>query len=484
MAPIAHYGRSAYTERQAVGRNDPLERAEGERIVTEWAPGALGGGPRYLRIVDALEADIAAGRVGPGARLPPQRELAERLAFSVGTVSKAYAEAERRGLIAGEVGRGTFVRRRQRNGADPLAPVNLALNAPPPTGAEALIASTLAEIARDEDFAAFTGYLPHQGLRHHRAAMGQWLQAQGIDASPASLFVTHGAQHALAISLAMVAGRGDIVLTEAATYSGMLALSAYSGVRLHGVEMDEEGVRPDALARAFATTGARVFYSTPTLQTPTSIVTGEGRRREIAEIVRREDAWLIEDDAYAFLFDKPPAPISMLIPDRAFYAVSFAKCLAPGLRVGAMLAPAALRDRVLNALRATGWMAAPIMAEVVTRLIANGGLARQVSLKREKAAVRYEIARRILEDRLRIQCPTPGFHVWAALPEGRLVTALVAEAALAGVSIAGAAPLLPLNAAMAGVRLCLGAPQSEAELESALRRVKALLENSQTLSLV
>lgn len=455
--------------------------------MTDWAPTGSGTGPRYLRIVEALAADIAAGRVRPGARLPPQRDMAQRLDLSVGTISKAYAEAERRGLISGEVGRGTFVARpRSQNngGTGASASINLALNAPPPTGAESLIAATLGEIAADDDFASYTGYLPHQGLRSHRTAVAGWLNDQGVETALDRVFITHGSQHALSVCVAMLAGRGDVVLTEAVTYSGMLALSAHSGVRLHGVDMDADGVLPAALDRAFATTGARVFYTMPTLQTPTGSVMSIQRRQEIAEIVVRREAWLIEDDAYAFLFEKAPQPIATLIPERAFYAMSFAKCLAPGLRVGAMLAPDSFRDRALNALRATGWMAPPLMAEAVARLILNGGLGRQVVLKREKAAQRYAIAQRILQDRLRFKQATPGFHVWVGLPEGRSVTGLVAQAAMAGVSIAGSAPLQPLDADMAGVRLCIGAPESESDLERALGAIRDILENAEALSLV
>ena len=119
------------------------------------------------------------------------------------------------------------------------------------------------------------------------------------------------------------------------------------------------------------------------------------RRQAIAEIVRRHDAYLLEDDAYGYLLSPPLPPISRLIPERSFYIVSFAKCLAPGLRIAAMIAPEAFRDRSINALRATGWMAVPVMAEVVARLIHNGGLARQARLKRDKAvaARRHRAAR-------------------------------------------------------------------------------------------
>src|SRR6202023_354289 len=140
--------------------------------MTDWVP-ALASlpGPRYLAFVLALEADIAAGQVKPGMRLLPQRDMAQRLELSVGTISRAYAEAEARGLISGEVGRGTFVQRR-RLPADtkPPAPstLNLALNVPPATGEDELIAAVLSEILTDGALNPLLGYLPHQGLASHR----------------------------------------------------------------------------------------------------------------------------------------------------------------------------------------------------------------------------------------------------------------------------------------------------------------------------
>src|ERR1035438_6913717 len=106
--------------------------------MTDWVPALASlSGPRYLAFVAALEADIATGRVKPGMQLLPQREMAQRLGLSVATVSKAYAEAEQRGLISGEVGRGTFVQRRRTEARDrgpSDATINLALNVPPYTG--------------------------------------------------------------------------------------------------------------------------------------------------------------------------------------------------------------------------------------------------------------------------------------------------------------------------------------------------------------
>jgi DNA-binding transcriptional MocR family regulator len=456
--------------------------------MTDWVPTLASlSGPRYLAFVAALEADIVSGRVKPGARLLPQRDMALRLALSVGTISKAYAEAEQRGLISGEVGRGTFVQKRRleaRTLRPSEATINLALNVPPYTGEDDVIGSVLADIVADGEMSNLLGYLPHQGLRRHREAMVTWLTSLGVIADADHVFITHGGQHALSIALGVVAAPDDTVLTESYTYSGMLALSAQSGYRLHGVATDVQGLIPENLDRAFTETGARVLYCMPTLQTPTGSVMPPQRRQAIAAIVRKHDAYLLEDDAYGYLLSPPLPPVSRLIPERSFYIVSFAKCLAPGLRIAAMIAPEQFRDRTINALRATGWMAVPVMAEVVARLIHNGGLARQAKLKRDKAAVRDAIVRRILKQWLPPATAAPGFHTWLPLPAGRTLAALIAQAAQAGITLAPPGALRRMESESLGVRLCFGAPASEAELERALIEIRRILEMAEAISIV
>src|ERR1700731_456033 len=456
--------------------------------MADWVP-ALASlpGPRYRAFVAALEADLASGRVKPGMRLLPQRDMAQRLALSVGTISKAYAEAEQRGLITGEVGRGTFVQRRRseaRGLGATEATINLALNVPPYTGEDDVIGSVLAEIVADGEMANLLGYLPDEGLRGTGEAMATWLGSLGRAADPDHLFITHGGQHALSIALGMVAASEDSVLTESYTYSGMLALSAQCGYRLHGVATDTSGLIPESLDRAFTETGASVLYCMPTLQTPAGSVMPLQRRHAIAEIVRQHDAYLLEDDAYGYLLSPPLAPVSRLIPERSFYIVSFAKCLAPGLRIAAMIAPEAFRDRSINALRATGWMAVPVMAEVVARLIANGGLARQARLKRDKAALRDAIVRRVLKAWLPAASAAPGFHIWLPLPAGRTLAALIAQAAQAGITLAPPGALRRMENESLGVRLCLGAPATEVDLERALIEIRRILEMAEAISFV
>src|SRR5882724_9019807 len=444
-------------------------------------------GPRYLAFVAALENDIQAGVLKPGTRLLPQRDMANHLGLSVGTVSRAYAEAEARGLISGEVGRGTFVQRR-RPPASTMgnAPtnINLALNVPPSTGEDELIASVLSEILADGALSPQLGYLPHQGLPSHREIMAEWLRAFEIKVDIANLFITHGGQHALSIALNMVAAPKDMVLTERFSYSGMIALSAQNGYRLHGVDGDADGLLPEALDRAFSDTGARVLFATPSLQTPTGTVMSLERRRQIAEIIARHDAYLLEDDVYAFLFASPPTPVSALIPERSFYVTSFAKCLAPGLRIGAMIVPEQFRDRSINAVRATGWMASPIMAEVVARLMHSGDLSRQVHLKRAAAARRNAIADRLLGPWLAPMAGTPGFHRWLPIPAGRTLIALITQAAQAGITIAPPGALQQVDRGTLGIRLCLGHPATDEILGNALLELKRILESAEAISFV
>ena len=454
----------------------------------DWLPVlADADSPRYLAFVQALENDVQAGVLKPGTRLLPQRDMANQLGLSVGTVSRAYAEAEARGLISGEVGRGTFVQRRRppvNAKANAQATINLALNVPPTTGEDELIASVLSEILADGALSPLLGYLPHQGLPSHREIMADWLTAFGIKADVANLFITHGGQHALSIALNMVAAPKDMVLTERFSYSGMIALSAQNGYRLHGVDGDADGLLPDALDRAFSETGACVLFATPSLQTPTGTVMGPERRRQIAEIIAKHDAYLLEDDVYAFLFAAPPTPVSALIPERSFYVTSFAKCLAPGLRIGAMIVPEQFRDRSINAVRATGWMAQPIMAEVVARLMHSGDLLRQVHLKRAAAARRNAIADRLLGAWLAPMSGTPGFHRWLPIPAGRTLIALITQAAQAGITIAPPGALQQVDRGTLGIRLCLGHPATDEILQNALLELKRILESAEAISFV
>jgi len=149
-----------------------------------------------------------------------------------------------------------------------------------------------------------------------------------------------------------------------------------------------------------------------------------------------------------------------------------------------MIAPERFRDRSINAVRATGWMAQPVMAEVIARLIHSGDLLRQVNAKRAASARRNAIADKILGTWLRPATQTPAFHRWLPIPPGRTLIALVTQAAQTGITIAPPGALQQVDRGTLGIRLCLGSPSTEAILESALLDLRRILETAETISFV
>lgn len=454
-----------------------------------WTPNLEGhDGPLYLAIADSLAAAIANGTVAPGTRLPTHRDLAIRLGVTIGTVTRAYAEAARRGLTDGTVGRGTFVR-----GPDVTQPgsgglvgidhdrpsgtlINLSVNRPAMGPQVEALQALLADLsARPDVLSHVMGYQFPAGSPAHRAAGAAWMRTAGIETTPDRVLVTAGCQNAQTIALMTVARPGDVLLTEALAYPGLTSLARRLGLALEPVAMDEEGMRPDALEAACRGGGRRFVYLTPTIQNPTTAVMGEQRRRDIAEIANRCDALLIEDDVHGFLAPGH-TPIAMLAPERTLFVTSVSKALMPGLRVGYMALPQRIVDAATETMRATTLMAPPLMAEVVSRWIADGTADRLTRWQLSEMSKRNEVAERCLglpgpaEGRVR------SFHVWLKIGNGRRAEDVVHAARAQGVHVAGAGAFqVGRGPAPEAIRVSLSAAADIAELTEGLNRIAEAL---------
>lgn len=453
-------------------------------IMTMWVPGiARRSGPLYQAIVDALADDTARGALAAGQRLPTHRELADRLGITVGTVTRAYAEAARRGLVSGEVGRGTFARGRVAEDVPRAAidagAVDLSVNHPPTPGRldpGPMLAATLGELARSRDLGALMAYAPDGGSGGHRAAGAAWLGRSGVHATTDHVLVTSGSQHGLTAVFATLLRPGDLVLTESMTYAGMKALAELLHVRLQGLPMDAHGLRPDAFEDACRAGAAKALYCVPTLQNPTASVMPEERRREIARIARAHGVLIVEDDVYGLLLDPAPAPITTFAPEISYYLTGTAKILAPGLRVGYLLAPPGEWGRLVSGVRATTWMAAPLMAEIAARWIADGTADEARRLKRAEAMARQALAREVLGSYV-IQAQPESFHLWLHLPEPWRSDSFAERARRRGVLVnASHMFLVGPGAAPAAVRVCLGPARDLEHLERGLRVLARVLE--------
>jgi DNA-binding transcriptional MocR family regulator len=449
-----------------------------------WTPVLTGrSGPRYKAIADALAEDVARGQLPPGARLPPHRELAVRLGVTVGTVSRAYAELQRIGLLEGQIGRGSFVRNTRIPGghlADGEALrrgiIDLSLNYPPSSPLEAApIADAFAALARDPCIAEFIGYPPEEGHHGHVAAARAWLAQGGIRAPAERIVVTAGVQHALAAALAAICEPHDTVLAEALSYPGIQGLAIMQHLQLRGVSMDDSGMRPDAFEAACRSRRVRAVYTIPNLHNPTCITMTEERRRAIAAIARQYEVLVIEDDIYGFMLPEVPAPILDAAPEHTIYITGTSKNLAPGLRVGFAVAPARLVPRIAAMVRATMWMPAPPMVEVFRLLVESGEASRLVEMRHSEAAARQRLAAEALRGFV-FRADRHAPHLWLRLPGAWVGRNFTDEARLRGVSVLTSETFaLRPEAETDHVRLCIGQPPDRAILSRGLSILCGLL---------
>src|SRR5688500_4581695 len=190
-------------------------------------------GPLYLGLATAIAQDVQAGRLKAGERLPPHRDLADALGITVTTVTRGYSEAERRGLVRGEVGRGTFVRPPAFTTSEPVdvAVTDLATNALLPQAHARELTESLAAIVSRSTPEQLFNYQPHGGRPEHRAVAAEWLRRSGVPADRQNTILTSGAQHAMAVALSTLTAPGEVVLCESVTYTGMRSLANHLHVR-------------------------------------------------------------------------------------------------------------------------------------------------------------------------------------------------------------------------------------------------------------
>ncbi|MEK0085626.1 PLP-dependent aminotransferase family protein [Benzoatithermus flavus] len=453
-------------------------------------PADLSGrpGPVYRALADALSDAIAEGRLAPGARLPPQRDLAFRLDVTVGTVGRAYELLAQRGLVRGEVGRGTYVLGQIRSielpPSGPTAPgseglIDLTANFPAPIPAQARLGELLptGESAVDV-LADLLRYPEVVGAARHRAEAAAWLAHLGLSADPERLILTNGTESGLAAALLALARPGDCILAEALCYGGLRNLAARLGQHLEPVAMDEQGIVPEALAAAARHTGARVLVTSLNLHNPTGLVVPPERREALVAVARAADLLLVEDDVYGPLVPDRPPGFATLAPERTLHLTSLSKFLAPGLRLGFLHGPERLVREVTAAQREISLGYAPLAAELFVRAHRAGVVAEALRQQRLELGERQRLAREILTGFALTGQPT-ALHVWLGLPEPWTSAEAALALARAGILLTPAERFfIGRGAAPRAVRISLSAAPTRTHLKSALQRIVATLAHA------
>ncbi|TIL43042.1 PLP-dependent aminotransferase family protein [Mesorhizobium sp.] len=399
--------------------------------MTNWLPDlSTGSGPLYQRLADSIETDIDRGVIAAGAKLPPQRDLAYDIGTTVGTVGRAYQLLRERGLVSGEVGRGTYVLGRHDTKTDLLAPdpqvegtryidaprgkLRFDSTAAPDTGQGAIVADVLSRTAQEHPYeiSSYTRDFPNRWVE----AGCSWLSRNSFRPSPDGIVPTLGTHAAVMAAIAALTTPGDYIVFEHLTYSQISRSAGLIGRRTALVTSDAEGLDPEDFERVCAQKHPKMMFLMPTAQNPTLVTLSATRREAIARVAREYNVILIEDDLYGDLTDDPTPLLAEYAPERTIVAGGLSKSVAAGVRGGWLACPPAYRHRIRVAHKMLTGGLPFLLAEVCSRLVLSG----QASEMRKRSIVEINARVAIVRETL------TGFDfnaldnvpfVWLTLPD-------------------------------------------------------------------
>lgn len=291
---------------------------------------------------------------------------------------------------------------------------------------------------------------------------------------PGRVVVTNGTQGAIVMLLATLVGRSGVLAVEALSYPPVKVFADMLGIRVLPVAIDDEGIDPDAFDTVCRVEDVRALYTMPTLHNPTTATMSVPRREAVAEIARRHNVQIIEDDIYGLLPRSAPPALSAFAPERSWYVGGTAKAIAPSLKIAFLVGPddQETGKRFWPGVRATFWMGSALNAAVTTELIESGGAARIMDAVRAEIAARQKlVARELIDAEFRAAPESP--HVWLTVPAGRSRAEFVAEVLTRGAEIGtsdqfvlGKIPAIPNT-----VRFGVGGPRTRDSFAAGLAAI-------------
>lgn len=506
------------------GRGSPAARLSGRGAQPPLRVGikldARSKQPLHRQIFDEVVARIEARAFPPGFKLPATRVLAEELSTHRNTVARAYAELEAAGFVSSGVGRGTFVEAtlpsaRPADGASqPLRegaglPWSALLSRAarsdaierverraPTEGRSAINlvhTQPSAELIPDELLRrcithALSGhalstlsYAPPEGTLRLREQVARDLVMRGVPARADEIIITSGSQQGLDLVARALLNPGDTLLVEPTTYSGAIELFTLAGARLVTVPTDASGPDPAALERAYRPE-VKALYLMPNAHNPTGRTMPAERRRALVAWSRAAGVPIIEDDYAAGLELEPeqaPIPHLRALDGEVIHVSTFSKRLAPALRMGYVVAPAALRPVLTSTKRVVDLGASLVLQQALAEFMERGYLRAHGGRMREVYRARRDALEGALKKSLppgvHWHTPTHGLVLWLTLPAGLDAERVADEAERAGVLV-GPGSLWSVGArSAAALRLSFSA-EPEARLVEAARRLGKVLK--------
>ena len=391
-----------------------------------------GGEPKFMRLAGTIAEKICSGNLPEGRRMPSYRNLSKALGVSEGTVQRAYRELERQALIAPRVGDGSYVlgpspREREKFGNAPVDKdldrrntsfIDLSRN-------QFLLKKDLGDWAEFYDLSGtvrahlfnLLNYTDERGMPAHRVAGAKWLLNHRLEVPPDDIFCTNGSQHGIHLAMSALMRTHDAIAVDEYTYPGLLALAGRMGVRTVGIEHDGKGMRPECLADKIGRNRISAVFTTPTVQNPLNYQMPDDRRDEIAEVCRKGNVFIIEDETQGVLLGQPYRSFYDRLPDQTVLISGMSKAMSSGLRVGYLAVPNRFRERFVQAMKDDCWMATPLSHEIAMRCIDSGFADESIRRIRKEIGRRRKLIDPILSG-VDYASADHSPHYWIALRNG------------------------------------------------------------------
>ncbi|NQZ29957.1 MAG: PLP-dependent aminotransferase family protein [Oceanospirillaceae bacterium] len=367
-------------------------------------------------LVQAIEKAIADQVLAVGERLPPQRILAYKLGVNPTTVSRAYRRAAEKGLVGGQIGRGTYVLAQsnvalftrclaqQQQGVIDLSinklecePQLLAINK----------AINHANLFLDEGI--YYEYIGKSLIERYQRAISQWLaNTRNIQFEPSQILALPSCQYAIHFIFSHQLKRGDVVIVEQFTAPGIITAAKQHGLRLFSCKCDEQGLIPTALDSIIKQTNSRTLITVPSNQSPMGTTASTARRKALAKIIIAQDLLVIEEDIYGMFAE--PAPLAKFAPLHCLLLSGFSKCLSGGHKASFIASKHPLLAKLAERVVETIWLVSSSAASHIITAIENGYLDKAIKLVAESNAEKSKILAKILGLSLNMQSP----HHWIA----------------------------------------------------------------------
>lgn len=439
--------------------------------------------PLYILIAESLEKDIESGKLKSGFKLPPQRIIANYLGISHNTVTRAYTLCEEKGLIKGIIGKGTFVSSTAgipshllTDYRENVIEMGMVLSV---YEMNELIKSHITELYNSIDYDLILKYNPPEGHIKHRYIASKWLEQYNIKSDADNILIASGSQNALSVILISLFAKGDRIIVDELSYTGLKSLAKLLGIILIPVRGDNTGIDIEELKNTCKRKKVKGIYLIPDCHNPTTITMSMEKRIEIAKIIDDYNLILIEDGTFNFCAEERLNPISSIYPSNSFYIHGTSKALNPTFRISYIISPQKYVKILSHSINNLTWMSSPMTAEIISLLQATSKYDEIINIKQSILKKRNQTADNILKEFDLTPSKTSLFR-YLSLPKNFEDIDTEHIFLKSGVQIFSAKRFSTgVDIKHNAIRISIGSPQNESELIKGLEIIRDVIKSYQ-----